>query len=46
MTKVDLNAKEASAILKASFGGKLDDKERETLGFLILKYRKSIGEVF
>ena len=42
---IELTAKEASAILKASFGGKLTVQERQELGFVILKYRKSIGEV-
>jgi uncharacterized protein YbgA (DUF1722 family) len=46
MVEVEMSAKEAAAILKASFGGQLDMEERKKLAMVILKYRKGLGEVF
>lgn len=46
MVEVEMSAQEASAVLKASFGGELTDAEKKKLAMIILKYRKGLGEVF
>jgi len=45
MVKVELDFKQLSAILKASFGGKLSLKDRQELGFIIIDAKKKMKEV-
>ena len=39
MVEVNLDYKDLEVIMKASFGGRLTDRDKQRLGFIVLKAR-------